>query len=178
LRFDLSLNMCEGQCRGGDVWSRRRFIASGVSCCAGGLFSLTAQGQTAGHFPVSYTDAQWRERLTSRQYAILRGHGTEAPYSSPLNAEHRRGTFCCAGCDAALFSSATKYDSRTGWPSFWMPIAPDAVGQALDTSYGMIRTEIHCAQCGGHLGHVFSDGPLPTGLRYCMNGDAMTFKPV
>jgi len=116
-------------------------------------------------------------RLTSQQYVILREHGTERPYSSALNNEKRRGIFVCAGCDSELFSSVAKYDSRTGWPSFWMPISKEAVGESRDTSYGMVRTEIHCAHCGGHLGHVFNDGPPPTGLRYCMNGDAMLFKP-
>jgi len=132
----------------------------------------------AGDFPVSWPDAEWRARLTPQQYAILRGHGTERPYSSALNNEHRRGTFVCAGCEAELFASSAKYDSRTGWPSFWMPIDKHAVGESRDTSYGMVRTEIHCARCGGHLGHVFPDGPPPTGLRYCMNGDAMLFKPM
>jgi len=164
--------------------TRRLVLFSGAACLAGGvllpwLFSgRRAAHAAAGVFAVSYPDAEWRRRLTPRQYAILREHGTEMPYSSPLNEEHRRGTFLCAGCDAELFSSTTKYDSRTGWPSFWMPIARDAVGESRDTSYGMIRTEIHCARCGGHLGHVFDDGPPPTGLRYCMNGDAMTFKPL
>jgi len=164
--------------------TRRSVLLSGAACLAGGaLFPLLISHRRTAHaasgsFPVSYSDAQWRERLTPRQYAILRGHGTERPYSSPLNGEHRRGTFVCAGCDAELFSSTTKFESHTGWPSFWMPIAKHAVGESRDTSYGMIRTEIHCAQCGGHLGHVFNDGPPPTGLRYCMNGDAMTFVPL
>jgi len=162
--------------------TRRLVLFSGAACLAGSALLSFSRGRTAhaasGNFPVSWSDAEWRQRLTPRQYAILRGHGTEPPYSSALNDEHRRGTFSCAGCDAPLFASTTKYDSRTGWPSFWMPITKDAVGQAHDTSYGMIRTEIHCARCGGHLGHVFNDGPPPTGLRYCMNGDAMTFKPL
>jgi len=140
--------------------------------------SRAAHAAAAGSFPISYSDAQWRTRLTPAQYAILRQHGTERPYSSALNNEHRRGTFVCAGCEAELFASSAKYDSRTGWPSFWMPIAKDAVGESIDRSYGMVRTEIHCAHCGGHLGHVFPDGPPPTGLRYCMNGDAMLFKPM
>jgi len=166
------------------MFTRRSVLLSGAACLAGGalLPLLVSHRRTAhaasGNFPVSYSDAEWRERLTPRQYAILRGHGTERPYSSPLNEEHRRGAFLCAGCDAELFSSTTKFESYTGWPSFWMPIAKNAVGESRDTSYGMIRTEIHCARCGGHLGHVFNDGPPPTGLRYCMNGDAMVFKPL
>jgi len=164
--------------------TRRVVLRASAACLAGGaLVSWFAANRGAaqaasGNFPVSYSDAEWRQRLTPRQYAILRQHGTERPYSSPLNDEKRRGAFLCAGCDAELFSSTTKYDSRTGWPSFWMPIAKTAVGESRDTSYGMIRTEIHCARCGGHLGHVFNDGPPPTGLRYCMNGDAMVFKPL
>ena len=128
-------------------------------------------------YPVTYTDAEWRKRLTLQQYTVLRKDGTERPYSSPLNDEHRRGTFACAGCDNELFSSATKFDSGTGWPSFWAPLEK-AVGETRDVSFGMVRTAVHCARCGGHLGHVFDDGPKPTGLRYCMNGVAMTFKPV
>jgi len=164
--------------------TRRVLLRSGAASLAGSVFApwLMRHGRAAatrsGHFPVAFSDAEWRRRLTPQQYAILRAHGTERPYSSSLNDEQRRGTFVCAGCDAALFSSSTKFESYTGWPSFWMPIAKDAVGESRDTSYGMIRTEIHCAQCGGHLGHVFRDGPPPTGLRYCMNGDAMLFKPL
>jgi len=144
-----------------------------------GAQASTQEGAQGGqNFPVSYSDEEWRQRLTSQQYAILRDHGTEYPFSSPLNDENRRGIFVCAGCEAELFSSTAKYDSQTGWPSFWMPIDDSAVGTSIDKSYGMIRTEVHCARCGGHLGHVFDDGPLPTGLRYCMNGDAMLFKPL
>ena len=128
------------------------------------------------HFEVAYSDAEWRKRLTPAQYEILRQQGTERPYSSPLNDEHRAGTFACAGCALPLFSSRTKFDSHTGWPSFWMPLE-HAVGTHTDTAFGMVRTEVHCQRCGGHLGHVFDDGPKPTGLRYCMNGLAMTFHP-
>jgi len=158
--------------------TRRAFIVSGAATLAAWFAAQAQAAQAGGDFPVSYSDAEWRTRLTPKQYAILRGHGTERPYSSALNNEHRRGTFVCAGCDAELFASSAKYDSRTGWPSFWMPIRKDAVGESRDTSYGMVRTEIHCARCGGHLGHVFPDGPPPTGKRYCMNGDAMLFKPM
>ena len=127
-------------------------------------------------FKVTRTDAEWRATLTPPQYAVLRREATERPYSSPLNDEHRAGTFCCAGCKLALFSSDTKFDSKTGWPSFWAPL-DKAVGIKVDKSLGMARTEVHCAQCGGHLGHVFDDGPRPTGKRYCMNGIAMIFLP-
>ena len=127
-------------------------------------------------FEVMKTDAEWRAQLTPQQYDILRKEGTERPYSSPLNKEKRKGTFACAGCDNQLFSSETKFESGTGWPSFWQPL-PNAVGERKDSTLGMVRTEIHCRRCGGHLGHVFDDGPKPTGLRYCMDGFAMVFKP-
>jgi peptide-methionine (R)-S-oxide reductase len=125
---------------------------------------------------VTKDDAEWRETLTPEQYEVLRRHGTEMRGSSPLNKEKRAGRFRCAGCGQPLFSSGTKYESGTGWPSFYEPI-PDAVETTVDRSHLMTRTEIHCRRCGGHLGHVFEDGPEPTGLRYCMNGVAMTFEP-
>ncbi len=121
-----------------------------------------------------HDDAQWRRLLTPAQYTVLRGQGTERAFSSPLNGEHRRGTFHCAGCALALFSSAAKFDSGTGWPSFWAPLH-GAVGEDRDTTFGMLRVEVHCRRCGGHLGHVFDDGPRPTGLRYCINGVALDF---
>ena len=127
-------------------------------------------------FPVEKTDEEWRGALTREQYQVLREHGTERAGSSPLNREKRDGTFLCAACGQELFDSDTKYESGTGWPSFFRPKA-NAVGTTVDRSYFMVRTEVHCARCGGHLGHVFEDGPRPTGLRYCMNGDAMTFIP-
>jgi peptide-methionine (R)-S-oxide reductase len=125
---------------------------------------------------VRYTDAEWRARLSPEAYDVLRHAGTEAPFSSPLDMEKRRGTYACAGCDLALFSSKTKYDSGSGWPSFWAPL-PGAVDLQSDASFGMQRTEVHCSRCDGHLGHVFDDGPPPTGKRYCMDGVALTFKP-
>jgi len=127
-------------------------------------------------FPVEKTDAEWRAHLSAEQYKVLRGHATERPFTSPLNEEKRAGTFVCAGCGRPLFSSNTKYDSGTGWPSFWEPL-PNAVGTSVDRSLFMVRTEVHCSRCGGHLGHVFPDGPKPTGQRYCMNGVAMRFMP-
>ena len=121
-------------------------------------------------------DQAWMEKLSPEQYRVLRQHGTERPGSSPLNAEHRQGTFLCAGCGQELFGSEAKFDSRTGWPSFRVPLE-GAVETTVDRSRGMVRTEVHCARCGGHLGHVFEDGPAPTGLRYCMNGVALKFIP-
>ncbi len=126
--------------------------------------------------PMQKTDEEWKRELTLEQYRILRHHGTEQAGSSPLNDEHREGTFFCAGCGEPLFDSSTKYDSGSGWPSFHTP-KPGAVGTQTDHSHFMTRTEVHCAKCGGHLGHVFPDGPQPTGQRYCMNGIALDFKP-
>jgi peptide-methionine (R)-S-oxide reductase len=126
-------------------------------------------------FEVSHTDAQWRQLLSPEQYDVLRNAGTETPFTSPLNDEHRTGVFACAGCALDLFSSSTKFDSGTGWPSFWKPM-DNAVIEKTDDTLGMSRTEVRCRRCGGHLGHVFDDGPEPTGLRYCMDGVAMTFR--
>ena len=127
-------------------------------------------------FPVEKTDAEWRRQLTPEQYQILRNEGTERPWTSPLLKEHRKGIFACVGCDQPLFASETKFDSGTGWPSFYQPI-DGAVGKTVDRGFGMVRTEVHCSRCGGHLGHVFDDGPKPTGLRYCIDGIALAFKP-
>jgi len=133
-----------------------------------------ANDASAGPFEVEKPDAEWRKQLSAAQYDVLRRHGTEPPYSSPLDHEKRKGTFACAGCDLPLFSADTKFDSGTGWPSFYAPL-PDAVATSDDRSFFMLRTEVHCRRCGGHIGHVFKDGPPPTGLRYCMNGVALTF---
>jgi peptide-methionine (R)-S-oxide reductase len=127
-------------------------------------------------FPVHHSDEEWRRRLTPEQYRVLRQHGTEAPGSCALLREKRPGTFSCVGCDQPLFRSGTKFESGTGWPSFDDPL-PGAVATTEDRTYGMLRTEVHCARCGGHLGHVFPDGPPPTGLRYCINGVAIKFAP-
>lgn len=129
----------------------------------------------AGNFEVTDTDQEWRQLLSPQQYDVLRNAGTESPYTSPLNDEHRAGVFSCAGCALDLFSSTTKFDSGTGWPSFWKAM-DDAVIERGDGSLGMSRTEVSCRRCGGHLGHVFDDGPEPTGLRYCMDGVAMNFR--
>jgi peptide-methionine (R)-S-oxide reductase len=132
--------------------------------------------QTKQAFPVTRTDAEWREMLTPEQYHVLREHGTERAGSCALNYESRPGSFTCAGCGQKLFESGTKFDSRTGWPSFNTPVE-GAVETSVDRSFWSVRTEVHCSRCGGHLGHVFDDGPAPTGLRYCMNGVAMEFEP-
>jgi peptide-methionine (R)-S-oxide reductase len=138
------------------------------------LFGSSAP--TGETFEVEYSDEEWRRRLRPEQYRVLREHGTERAGTSPLDREKRAGTFVCAGCDQPLFRSAEKFDSGTGWPSFWQPIE-GAVANREDRSFFVTRTEVHCSRCGGHLGHVFEDGPPPTGLRYCMNGVAMAFKP-
>jgi peptide-methionine (R)-S-oxide reductase len=157
----------------------RRSLLAGATALTGALVAsgTAACAQTRPErFPFMLSDAQWRRRLTSMQYYVLRQEGTERPYSSPLEREHRAGRFSCAGCALPLFSSTTKFESGTGWPSFYRPL-PRAVGASTDFALGFPRTEVHCARCGGHLGHVFDDGPQPTGKRYCMNGAAMVFAP-
>ena len=162
--------------------TRREWIGmasvGAVAIAVGTRFALTstARPSSPGHFPVEHSDAEWRKLLSPAAYHVLRESGTEAPFSSPLLTEHRRGIFACAGCDRQLYDSRTKYDSHTGWPSFWN-VLPGAIARRDDLSLGMARTEVRCARCGGHIGHVFDDGPQPTGLRYCMNGAAMAFHP-
>ena len=149
---------------------------SGALVALRGLFA-SAPAHAARAYEVTRTDAQWKQQLTSQQYDVLRKAGTERPGSSPLNQEKRAGTFACAGCALPLFSSKTKFESGTGWPSFWQPLDKSAVDEETDSTFGMKRTEVLCRRCGGHLGHVFDDGPKPTGLRYCMNGVALSFAP-
>jgi peptide-methionine (R)-S-oxide reductase len=160
---------------------RRTFLAFGGAAMVAGV-AFTLPGRDGGaaaqprNFPLRLTDAQWRQRLNPAQYATLRQAATERAGTSPLNNEHRRGIFHCAGCALPLYSSAAKFESGTGWPSFFRPL-PHAIVTRADRSPIGARTEVLCARCGGHLGHVFDDGPPPTGLRYCMNGVAMTFQP-
>jgi peptide-methionine (R)-S-oxide reductase len=158
--------------------ARRIFLAGagGFAVMAGLRWSQWSTAMAEPSFEVQKSEAEWRRVLTPAQFDILRKRGTERPGSSPLNNEKRNGIFACAGCDMPLFSSETKFESHTGWPSFTQPL-PDAVATSEDRSFLMTRTEVHCRRCGGHLGHVFNDGPPPTGLRYCMNGLALKFMP-
>ena len=156
----------------------RRFLlatsAAGLTAWLGSSWRVITAGEP---FTVTHTDEEWRKLLKPDQYAVLRQGATERPFTSPLLNEHRPGIFACAGCDMGLFSSETKFESGTGWPSFWAPLHDDSVGTKPDTSHAATRIEVHCNRCGGHLGHVFNDGPQVTGLRYCVNGVAMTFRP-
>ncbi len=155
--------------------NRRRFLANTVSLAALASVAGFARGaRAANSYQVAHTAAEWHKLLTPTQYELLLQQGTEAPYTSPLLNEHRKGVFSCVGCGTHKYSSDTKYDSHTGWPSFWAPL-PGAVSTVQDASQAIDRTEVHCTVCGGHLGHVFQDGPKPTGLRYCMNGAVLTF---
>ena len=153
----------------------RRQLLGGALCGVAALaFWRIGIDRAQAAYPYTLSDDQWRKRLSPLAYRVLRQQATERAFTSPLNKEHRAGTFRCAGCDQNLFSSRTKFDSGTGWPSFWAPL-PRAVGTSRDFDLGYPRTEVHCSRCGGHLGHVFDDGPRPTGKRYCMNGVALSF---
>ena len=161
--------------------SRRSILLGGTAVlslgAAGFLFRPTSSSRAAeGTFEFTLSDSEWKKRLHPISYQVLRHEYTEPPGTSELLHEHRNGTFACAGCDLPLFDSATKYESGTGWPSFYQPL-DNAVGTSTDMLLGYPRTEVHCRRCGGHLGHVFEDGPPPTGLRYCMNGYALQFHP-
>jgi len=159
--------------------TRRNLLLAGAAGCAvlaAARIRPWSAARATESFEITHSDTEWRAMLTPEQFAVLRREGTERPFTSPLNTEHRPGTFACAGCALPLFSSETKFDSGTGWPSFWRPLE-GAVATTEDRTLGMSRTEVHCERCGGHLGHVFDDGPPPTGQRYCMNGVAMTFTP-
>ena len=153
----------------------RRSVLAGCSAFAAIASGLSAPAR-AKRFEVELSDAQWRSKLGPERYRILRQAGTERPYSSTLNKEKRKGIYACAGCNLPLFSSAAKFDSGTGWPSFWKPL-PNAIGTSRDRALGMIRVEEHCRRCGGHLGHIFDDGPPPTGKRHCINGLSLIFRP-
>ncbi|HEX7881586.1 MAG TPA: peptide-methionine (R)-S-oxide reductase MsrB [Afipia sp.] len=162
---------------------RRILLASAMSLAAFSAFRWLGLGghanaseKSAAKFEIEKTPEEWRKQLSAAQYNVLREAGTERPFTSPLNKEKRKGTFACAGCDLPLFSSDTKFESGTGWPSFYQAL-PNAIVETSDRTMMMVRTETLCRRCGGHLGHVFDDGPKPTGLRYCMNGLALTFKP-
>ena len=162
------------------MMKRRTFLAAltivpiAAACAAKGV---EAAEVATRRFPVTKTDDEWKKQLTPQQYDVLRNKGTERAFTSPLLNEKRKGTFKCAGCGTALFASDTKFESGTGWPSFFQPLNDKVVLDVKDATYGMVRVENVCATCGGHLGHVFDDGPKPTGLRYCMNGVSLTFEP-
>jgi peptide-methionine (R)-S-oxide reductase len=156
--------------------SRRLLLAGGASVAVLAALRFTHNDAGAVTFEIVKSDDEWRRLLRPATYKVMRQHGTERPFTSPLNNEKRKGTFACAACELPLFASETKFESGTGWPSFYRPL-PHAVGESTDRSLIVPRTEVHCRRCGGHLGHVFNDGPPPTGLRYCMNGVALTFAP-
>jgi len=156
--------------------NKRKFLSLASAGAALFVFGCGKSATAKTRYTVTYSDAEWKKRLSPAAYLVLRREDTERPYTSPLNNEKRKGTFVCAACNQRLFASATKFESGTGWPSFYAPLA-GGIGTKTDYKIGVPRIEVHCARCGGHLGHVFNDGPKPTGKRYCMNGVAMKFIP-
>ena len=163
------------------MFTRRLLALTGASLAALAAMARFAvssdtKPDAAGPFDVTKTEEEWKRQLTPEQFYVLRKHGTERAFSSPLDKQYAAGTYACAGCELPLFSSTTKFNSGTGWPSFDAPL-DNAIATTTDRSFFMVRTEVHCRRCGGHLGHVFDDGPKPTGLRYCMNGVALKFSP-
>ncbi|MBW3096862.1 peptide-methionine (R)-S-oxide reductase MsrB [Pseudohoeflea coraliihabitans] len=167
-------------------FNRRKLLLAGAATMAGvatvGIAAMLrpdghrARAETAGDFEISLSEAEWRQRLTAEEFRILREEGTERAFSSPLDKNYKPGIYHCAGCDLPVYSSEAKYDSGTGWPSFYQSL-PDAIGTKDDRSLFALRTEVHCRRCGGHFGHIFDDGPAPTGLRHCLNGVALRFAP-
>ena len=178
MRYDVRADIRGASSEDHAMISRRGLLAGAgaVALIASWRWAQGTGEAATASFEIEKPDAEWRAQLTPAQYDVLRRHGTERPFSSPLDQEKRKGTFACAGCDLPLFVSDTKFNSGTGWPSFYQPLA-NAVGTSEDRSFFMKRVEVHCRRCGGHLGHVFEDGPRPTGLRYCMNGVALKFAP-
>lgn len=157
-------------------WIVTLMLCGALTACAGSTDTPAPKADDATTFPVTHTDAEWRAKLSPKAYQVLRQHATERPFTGALLHNPAEGVYTCAGCGQDLFTSGDKFDSGTGWPSYTRPVNKQAVGESRDTSYGTVRTEVHCSRCGGHLGHVFEDGPAPTGLRYCINSVSLGFR--